>query len=127
MRNIGVFTSNPVESIELVQFLAEYSSTMDQPLSRREHETVIGREPDLLYVFDRTSLEDEYFDPNDLEQVQTKLGTTPRSYVNVHFTSTEAAAALAEAVAGEITRKWGGVIDYTGAGGQVGVRPTPSR
>ena len=127
MRDIGVFTSKPVQTAELIEFVESYSSRIGQPCTRREGETVVGRPPDFLWVFDGTAPTDGYFDEEEFQEIESKLGSPPKSYVDIHFTSSDGASALAGAMAQEIKQRWEGIIDYRGAGGQLGVPPDPAR
>ena len=127
MRNIGVFTARPIQPAELVEFVSSYSSSLGQQSTRRDGETIVGNEPNFLYVFDETSVEQGYAAEEDSRLVESKMGTHPKSYVNMHFTSTEGAASLAEAFAQEIRRRWNGIIDYSGAGGDLDVPPEHHR
>jgi hypothetical protein len=123
MRDIGVFTSKAVQTAELIEFVQSYSSRLGQPWAKRPGETVVGHPPDVLYVFDGTAATDGYFSEEEFELIASRLGSPPQSYVNIHFTSTDTAFRLADAMAHEVRREWNGIIDYGGAGGQLGVPP----
>ena len=123
MRDIGVFTSKAVQTAELVEFVRSYSWRIGQLCTRRDGETVVGRPPDFLWVFDGTAATNGYFDEGEFHLIESKLGSPPKSYINIHFTSTVGASALANALAQEIRREWDGIIDYAGAGGQLGEPP----
>jgi hypothetical protein len=127
MRNVGVFTSHRVQTAELVEFVSSYSARIGQPFSKRSGETVVGHSPDVLYVFDGTAATDGYFGEDERGLIASRLGAAPQSYINIHFASTDTAFKLADAMAQEVRRKWDGIIDYGGTGGQLGVPPETVR
>jgi hypothetical protein len=123
MRDIGVFTSKGVSTEELVECVRSYTLRVGQPYEKRSGESVVGRPPDVLYVFDATRATNGYFSEIEREAIESRLGTTPEGYISIHFTSTDAAFALADEMAHEITRIWEGIIDYSGTGGKLGAPP----
>ena len=123
MRDLGVFTSKPISSHELVEFVRAYSLHVGQPFEKRADESVVGSPPDVLYVLDATAAKQGYFSEEEKSVIQSKLGFAPQGYVSIHFTATDAASGLAEGMAQEIGRIWNGIIDYSGAGGKLGVPP----
>lgn len=123
MRDLGVFTSKPISTYELVEFVRAHSSHVGQPFEKRPDESVVGNPPDVLYVFDATVAKHGYFSDEEKAVIQSMLGSAPEGYVSIHFTTSDAAAGLAEGMAQEICRIWRGIIDYSGAGGKLGVPP----
>ncbi len=123
MRDIGVFTSKGVPTEQLVDFVRSYSLRVGQPCEKRHDESVVGSPPNVLYVFDGTAATNGYFSEEELQRVESRLGSAPQGYVSIHFTSSDGAFALADALAHEISRTWEGIIDYNGAGGKLDMPP----
>ena len=123
MRDLGVFTSKPISSRELVEFVRAYARRVGQPFEKRSEESVVGTPPDVLYVFDATAVKHGFFSEEEKAVIESRLGSAPKGYVSIHFTASDAAAGLADEMAKEIGRVWNGTIDYSGAGGQLGVPP----
>lgn len=123
MRDVGVFTSKSVSTEQLIELVRSYCMRADQPLEKRQGESVVGRSPDVLYVFDATAPSNGYFSEEEKKAIESKLGSTAEGYVSIHFTSTDAAFRLADDLAHELSRKWDGTVDYSGAGGGLGVAP----
>ena len=123
MRDLGIFTSKPVSSQELVNFLRSYSSAIGQAFEKRAQESFLGNQPDVVYIADSTEAKQGYFSDEEKVAVEKELGSALQSYISLHFTSSDAAAALALRTAREIAQMWTGIIDYSGAGGGLGVAP----
>lgn len=87
MRDIGVFTSKPLSSHELVEFVRSYSLHVGQPVEKRPDESVVGNPPNVLYVFDATAANHGYFSEEERVAIQSTLGSAPESYVSIHFTT----------------------------------------
>lgn len=85
MRNIGVFTTKPVRTVDLIELVQSHSLRVRQPCARGHEETVVGRLPDLVHVSDRTVAEDGYFGDEELKLLESKLGSGPQGYVDIHF------------------------------------------
>jgi hypothetical protein len=123
MRDLGVFTSTPMSSSELVELVRGYSLHVGQPFEKRPDESVVGSPPNVLYVSDATAVTNGYFSEDEAVVVESALGSAPMGYISIHFTNTDVAFRLAEGMAQEIRRLWHGVIDYGGAGGSLGMAP----
>jgi hypothetical protein len=125
MRDIGIFLAKPLSTAELVDFLRSHASTRRLSWNKRADESVIGRTPDVLYVFDPTDGGDAIYSDDERRDVESRLGSTVQSYVSIHFTSTDGALDLATELAERLKQKWGGIIDYSGSGGDLEVPPKP--
>jgi hypothetical protein len=123
MRNIGVFTARRVETNELVTFLQMFGARDATPWTNRRGEIIMGVEPDLVYILKDTALANGCADERELKDLRGVLGTAPASYIDLHFTSTPLAFPLADRIAREVKQEWQGVIDYSGAGGDLGTPP----
>ena len=123
MRNIGVFTARRVATNELVTFLQTIAARDATRLTTQKGEIIIGAGPDLVYILEDTALTSECADEAVFQDVQGVLGTAPASYIDLHFTSTSRAFPLADRIARELKQEWHGVIDYSGAGGDLGIPP----
>jgi len=123
MRDLGVFTSKPISSDELVEFACAYARRAGRSFEKRSEVSVVGTPPDVLYLADATAVQNGYFAEEEKAVVTARLGADPAGYVSIHFTSSDAAAGLADEMAKEIGRLWEGIVDYSGAGGQLGVPP----
>jgi len=122
MTDLGVFTSKPISTHELVDCVRAYALRIGQRFEKHPTESRVGTFPDLLYIADRTAPEHEIFTEEEAADLESSLGFAQKGYVSIHF-KTAGAAVLAEGLAQEIRGGWQGVIDYSGAGGDRGVRP----
>jgi len=123
MRNIGLLSGSAISTQELEEFLKTKGAqqrTLRAPNGSSVSELVIGHGTDWVHVSSDTSVANAYFDEEELRGGTTELGFTPRSYVDLHFTSTSGAAALADSLANAMRARWGGTLDYSGAGGKLG-------
>jgi hypothetical protein len=123
MRDIGVFTAKTVPTEQLIAFVRSYALRVGLPFEKRQDESVVGHPPDVLYVFDTTTASNGYFSKAEKEAIESKLTSTVQSYLSVHFASTDVAFNLANDLASELSRKWKGIIDYSGTGGALGDPP----
>jgi hypothetical protein len=123
MQDIGVFTSKVITSKELLEFLRRYASKQDQPLQQTETEIHLGHAPDAVYVSESTSPDAGYFSDEEKKRVESKLRAAVTNYVSIHFTSTESASKLARGLAEELCGQWVGIIDFSGAGGDLDSPP----
>jgi len=123
MRDVGVFTSESVSTEQLIELVRSYCLRANQPLERRQGESVVGRPPDVLYVSEATAPSNGYFSEEEKQTIESKLGSTAEGYVSIHFTSTDAAFKLADELAHELSRKCSGIVDYSGTGGGLGLAP----
>jgi hypothetical protein len=118
MRNVGIFTCDGVELDALEAFLAERNAIVDETVTAQGlRSALLGSGDATAWVALDTSLSQAVFDANDLQSLRAELGFDPKSYVDVHFSSTDASLELAMTIAGEIAARWHGRIDYSGAGG----------
>ena len=127
MRDIGIFTASTVPIDRLVEFMRAYSSRRGRPMERRHTESVVGVPPDVVYVSDTTTPSAGYFSEDEKYAIESHLRSPIEGYLSIHFTSTEAAFDLADELAHEFAHAWAGIIDYTGAGGTLGVPPERRR
>ena len=123
MRNIGVFTVMPVDRDALLEFLREYAAHQEMEWSDSGGQVILtSRLRDRLYVLRDTASENGCA-PEEVEAIERVIGVAPAGYVDVHFTSTDGAFPIADRLAREIQKRWPGVIDYSGAGGDLGTAP----
>ena len=127
MRNIGVYTTKPVDRDALVELLREFAAQQalgwSDPSDPGGQVILTSRSRDGIYVLKDTAVANGCVDGQELEAIKRAIGVSPASYVDLHFTSTPGAFPLADRLAREIQARWPGVIDYDGAGGGLGTVP----
>jgi len=112
MKNLGLFLPVVIEVNELARLGSELGG---EPIG--ESTLRFGDFPDEAYLDLNTDLSNGCFDEDEFAILQTQLGFAPASYVSIHLNYTQAAFLLALKVAESIQKRWGGAIDYSGAGG----------
>jgi hypothetical protein len=123
MRDLGVFTRKQVPLEELDEFARLFAKRSGQFFEKKRDESVVGSAPNVLYVFDDTNPRNSYFNDDEKLTLESRLGYVPEGYVSIHFTSGDKAFALADQMAHQIAERWGGTINYAGAGGDLAVPP----
>jgi|SRR5579862_1046883 len=114
MRNLGVF--GPAEIAQ------EDLKVLGTSLGGRElgpTELLFGEIPDEAYLGLETSLSGGCFDDEEFRTLQNLLGYPPASYIGIHMGRTPQAFDRALEIARQIQKRWGGQIDYSGAGGEL--------
>jgi len=114
MRNFGIFLPCAVSSAELAAFGLGANGI---PMGKSEQ--IFGEAPDAAYLCLAAELSNGCFDDEEFERLQADLAFTPKAYVSIHMSSTKAAYDRALEIAEAIRQRWGGRIDYSGAGGTI--------
>ncbi len=124
MRNLGLFTPVSVFPDEVEQFVIARGGTLAvYGISPTLRNTIIGANEDLVYVASDTAVSSACFDKEELQSTGEQLGFAPKAYISLHFSWTAKAFDRAEGLAVEMRQLWGGVIDYSAAGGGLGLPP----
>lgn len=114
MKNLGLFLPVVIKPDELAKLGVELGGELIGESTLR-----FGNIPEEAYLDLTTDLSNGCFDVDEFAVLQTQLGFAPASYVSIHLNYTQPAFLLALKVAGSIRERWGGAIDYSGAGGTV--------
>lgn len=112
MKNLGLFLPVAIEVDDLARFAGELGGEQIGESTLR-----FGNIPEEAYLDLTTDLSNGCFDEDEFAVLQTQLGFAPVSYVSIHLNYTQPAFRLALKVAESIQERWGGAIDYSGAGG----------
>lgn len=120
MRNLGVFLRAAVSVTELADLGLDLGGV---PIDESTQQ--FGEIPAAAYLDLATDLSNGCFDQDEFSQLQLQLGFTPAAYVSIHMSSTQAAFDKAFDIARSICERWGGSIDYSGAGGSISQRFQP--
>jgi hypothetical protein len=122
VRNLGLFTPGSIRPAEVEQFVIARGGKLavydDSNVLARS--TILGADHDWVYVTSDTSVGNAGFDEEELQDSREQLGFEPKAYIDLHFTSTDRAFESAENLVLEMKSVWGGVVDYSGAGGALG-------
>jgi hypothetical protein len=114
MRNLGIFSPVAIN----IQALAELGISLGGiPIDNSMQQ--FGEIPSAAYLDLATDLSNGCFDDYEFHQLQSQLGFPPAAYVSIHMGSTQAAFARAFRIAEAILERWGGSIDYSGAGARI--------
>lgn len=114
MKNLGIFLPVPIRVDELATLGLELGGSQIGEATLR-----FGEIPEEAYLDLATDLSNGCFDEEEFVMLQAQLGFTPASYVSIHLNYTQPAYVAALKIAGSIQERWGGAIDYSGAGGTV--------
>lgn len=114
MKNLGIFLPVPVRVDELASLAFELGGNQIGEATLR-----FGEIPEEAYLDLATDLSNGCFDEEEFVMLQGQLGFTPASYISIHLNYTQPAYDVALKIAGSIQERWGGSIDYSGAGGTV--------
>jgi hypothetical protein len=114
MKNLGIFLPVPILVDELAKLGIELGGKQIGEATLR-----FGEIPEEAYLDLATDLSNGCFDEEEFVMLQTQLGFTPASYVSIHLNYTQPAYAAALKIAECVRDRWGGVIDYSGAGGTI--------
>lgn len=114
MKNLGLFLPVSVRVDELEKLGFELGGQRIGESTLR-----FGEIPQEAYLDLATDLSNGCFDEEEFAVLQAQLGFVPVSYVSIHLNYTEPALFTALKVAGSIQERWGGAIDYSGAGGSI--------
>lgn len=123
MRDIGIFTTEAVPTEGLRELINTFSEAQRVGVKHEQSESVIGGLPDVLYVRNLTPANNAYYGEDEKRNLELKLGFTIKGFVSIHFTSSDTAHRFANDLAEMACRAWGGVVDFRGAGGDVGSPP----
>jgi len=115
MRNLGLFFPTAVTVEELAAF-----GLVIGGISISESTLRMGEDPDEAYLDLHTELSNGCFDEEEFGMLFKLLGFAPVAYVSIHMNRSEAAFEMAESIARSLRERWGGSIDYSGAGGSLG-------
>lgn len=128
MRNLGLLTKRPVSTTEVEDFVQAKGGEIQvfHGPGGTIRQLVIGVDQDWVFFAKDTAISNAYFDEDELRAEEAQLGFRPQAYVDLHFTSTEGAFKLAEQLVLEMQSAWDGVVDYSGAGGGLGIPPKRS-
>lgn len=77
-----------------------------------------GSQPNEAYLEVDSNLNNGCFDDEEFQALQQDLGFPPASYVSVHMNYSQEAYTLALTIAKAVQERWGGQVDYSGAGGK---------
>jgi hypothetical protein len=114
MKNLGLFLPVTISIDELANLgLALGGKPIGESTLR------FGAIPEEAYLDLTTDLSNACFDEEEFEALQTQLGFAPAAYVSIHMNYSQPAFATALNVALSIQERWGGKIDYSGAGGSL--------
>ena len=80
---------------------------------------LFGQIPEEVYLGLSTELSNGCFDDEEFRVLEKRLGYAPVSYISIHMNYTPQAFSRAVEVAREIQKQWGGLVDYSGAGGSL--------
>ena len=114
MKNLGLYLPVAIGVDELARLGAELGG---EPIG--ESTLRFGKIPEEAYLDLATDLSNGCSDEDEFAVLQTQLGFAPASYVSIHLNYTPPAFLLSLKVAAAIQDRWGGAIDYSGAGGTV--------
>ncbi len=115
MKNLGIFSPSVVDHSELAQFGSALGG-----ISIGDSTLRFGSHPNEAYLEIDASLNNGCFDNEEFRTLQNDLGFPPVSYISVHMNYSQEAYLLALKIARAIQEKWGGQVDYSGAGGGLG-------
>lgn len=114
MKNLGVFSRSRIEVHELTELgLSLGGQPIDGATLR------FGEIPEEAYLDLSTDLSNGCFDDDEFKTLEHQLSYPPASYVSIHLNYTEPALKRALEIARAIQARWGGDIDYSGAGGSI--------
>ena len=114
MKNLGVFTPCHIGVDELTDFGLSLGG---KPIG---HATLrFGEIPEEAYLDLSTALSDGCFDEDEFRTLELQLGYPPVSYISIHMNYTQPAFDRAREIAQAIQARWGGDLDYSGAGGSL--------
>lgn len=114
MKNLGLFLPVSIQVDELAKLGFELGGERIGESTLR-----FGEIPEEAYLDLATDLSNGSFDEEEFAVLQVQLGFAPASYVSIHLNYTRPAYFTALKLAGSIQERWGGAIDYSGAGGTV--------
>jgi hypothetical protein len=123
MKDIGILTGKAVPTSGLRDVIESFSRDRGLEVKQTDSESVVGRLPDAVYVKNLTPENNAYYDDGERRDLELKIGFEVGGYVSIHFTATDVASRLANELAEYVVQTWGGVIDFSGAGGDVGSAP----
>jgi len=108
MRNLIVIIKENV-SLEMLK-----SYTLNQGGYWNDEPTlnqgVIEEGSEVIYLTVDDNFELDY-EPSELIELTQKIGSQPKSIIDIHISNSENSDELAEKIAEDIIKKWGGVID----------------
>lgn len=114
MKNIGVFSRCQIGVDELTELGLSLGGIPIGNTTLR-----LGQIPEEAYLDLSTDLSNGCFDEDEFQTLERQLGFPPVSYVSIHMNYTEPAFSRALEVARAIQARWGGDLDYSGAGGSI--------
>ena len=120
MRNLGVFLPQTLSVGDLANLGLSLGGIAIGASTQQ-----FGESPEAAYLDLATELSNGCFDDDEFRQLQSQLGFTPEAYLSIHMSSTKAAFDRALGIARVIRERWGGAIDYSGAGGKIDEPFTP--
>jgi hypothetical protein len=123
MRDVGVLSRVVVPDEQLREVVSAFAVSKGQPVSHSVTESVIAEERESVYVMNLEPENSAYYSDEERLELELKLGGPVNGCVSIHFASSDIAMQLALALAQEVARRWSGVLDYGGMGGDVGVPP----
>ncbi len=114
MKNIGLFSRCRIGVDELTELGLSLGG---RPIGNATLR--FGQMPDEAYLDLSTNLSNGCFDEDEFKALELQLGYPPVSYVSIHMNYTGRAFSRALEVARAIQARWGGDVDYSGAGGLI--------
>lgn len=112
MKNLGLFLPVSLTVDELAKLGLELGGEQIGESTLR-----FGQIPEEAYLDLATDLSNGCFDEEEFTVLTAQLGFAPACYVSIHLNYTRPAYLNALTLAGSIQERWGGTIDYSGAGG----------
>lgn len=108
MRNIVVVTKEDVSLGMLKDYVINQGGYWnDEPTL---NQGVIEEGNKAIYLEIDSDFDLDY-EPNELVKLSQKIGSQPKSIIDIHISNTEKSDELAEKIAENIIEKWGGLVD----------------